>query len=65
MEGMIGFELQVELAARHIAIPIILITSFDDDATHERIRHARCECLEKPFEEQALLGAIGRVRKPV
>jgi FixJ family two-component response regulator len=65
MEGMTGFDLQEELAARHSAIPIIFITSFDDAATRERIRRTGWECLVKPFEEQALLGAIGRVRKPV
>jgi FixJ family two-component response regulator len=63
MEGMTGFDLQEELAARHSAIPII--TSFDDAATRERIRRTRWECLVKPFEEQALLGGVGRVRKPV
>jgi len=65
MEGMTGFDLQEELAARHSAIPIIFITSFDDAATRGRIRRTGWECLVKPFEEQALLGAVGRARKPV
>jgi FixJ family two-component response regulator len=65
MEGMTGFELQEALAARHSAIPIIFITSLDDAATRDRIRRTGWECLVKPFDEQALLGAVGRVRKPV
>ena len=65
MEGMTGFDLQEELAARHSAIPIIFITSFDDAATRERIRRTGWECLVKPFDEQTLLGGVGRVRKPV
>lgn len=65
MKGMTGFDLQEDLAARHSAIPIIFITSFDDAATRDRIRRTRWKCLVKPFEEQALLGAVGRVRKPV
>ena len=65
MEGMTGFELQEELAARHSAIPLIFITDFDDAATRDRIRRTGWECLVKPFEEEVLLGAVGRVRKPV
>ncbi len=65
MEGMTGFELQEELAARHSAIPLIFITAFDDAATRDRIRRTGWECLVKPFEEEVLLGAVGRVRKPV
>jgi FixJ family two-component response regulator len=53
MEGMTGFDLQEELAARHSAIPIIFITSFDDAATRERIRRTGWECLVKPFDETA------------
>ena len=44
MEGMTGFDLQEELAARQSAIPIIFITSFDDAATRERIRRTGWEC---------------------
>jgi FixJ family two-component response regulator len=65
MEGMTGFELQEELAARHSAIPLIFITAFDDAGTRDRIRRTGWECLAKPFDEQALLGAVGRVRRPV
>jgi FixJ family two-component response regulator len=64
MEGMTGFELQEELAARHSAIPLIFITAFDDAATRDRIRRTGWECLVRPFEEEVLLGAVGRVRKP-
>jgi CheY-like chemotaxis protein len=46
MEGMTGFELQEELAARHSAIPLIFITAFDDAATRDRIRRTGWECLE-------------------
>ena len=42
-----------------------LITSFDDAVTRERIRRTGWECLVKPFDEQTLLGSVGRVRKPV
>ena len=65
MEGMTGFDLQEELAARHSAIPLIFITAFDDAATRDRIRRTGWECLVKPFGEEVLLGAVGRARKPV
>jgi FixJ family two-component response regulator len=65
MEGMTGFELQEQLAARGVSIPIIFMTAHDDAATRERIgRSGAAGYLGKPFDGQALLDAIRRVAGP-
>ena len=62
LEGMTGFELQEQLAANRVAIPIIFMTAHDDAATRERIRRSGAAgYLGKPFDGQALLDAIQRV----
>ena len=52
-------------------LPVILITGFGDDYTHERARELGAECvLDKPFSMQVLRAAIrsalrNRLRRPV
>ena len=59
--GMSGFELQGELAKRPSPPPIIFITAFDEPATRERALEAGAAgYLQKPFDEDSLLQAIGR-----
>ncbi len=57
MREMTGFELQERLA-----VPIIFITSHDDGPTRTRIeRSGVAGHLWKPFDERAVVEAIGRV----
>jgi FixJ family two-component response regulator len=59
--GMSGFELQGELARRPSSPPVIFITAFDEPATRERALEAGAAgYLQKPFDEESLLEAIGR-----
>jgi FixJ family two-component response regulator len=65
LEGMNGFELQEQLVADRVAIPIIFMTAHDDAATRERIRRSGAAgYLGKPFDGQALLDAIHRIAGP-
>jgi FixJ family two-component response regulator len=59
MPGMSGPALQLELARRKRAIPIVFITAQRDDALRPRLLEAGAvECLFKPFSETALLEAL-------
>ncbi len=59
--GMSGFELQGELAKQPSSPPIIFITAFDEPATRDRALEAGAAgYLQKPFDEDSLLQAIGR-----
>jgi FixJ family two-component response regulator len=61
MPGPSGLDLQDELAARGISIPIIFITGHGDVPTSVRAMKAGAvDFLEKPFEDQALLDLIRR-----
>jgi FixJ family two-component response regulator len=65
LDGMDGFELQEQLAAARVAIPIIFMTAHDDTATRERIRQSGAAgYLGKPFDGELLLEAIRRVAGP-
>src|ERR1700730_3324287 len=65
LEGMTGFELQEQLVAGLIGIPIIFMTAHDDAAKRGRIRRSGAAgYLGKPFDGQALLDAIHRVAGP-
>ena len=56
MNEMSGFELQ-----QRLAVPVIFITSHDDDSTRARIeKSGAAGHLWKPFEGVAVLGAIRR-----
>jgi FixJ family two-component response regulator len=57
--GMSGFELQAQLTADRVAIPIIFITAHDDVLTRERIgKSGAAAYLCKPFNDDLLLDAI-------
>src|SRR5262245_46493118 len=57
--GMSGIELRRRLAASGSAVPVIFMTAFDDENTHDAAIAAGCiACLHKPFPARALIGAI-------
>lgn len=59
MPGMSGSDLQRELAARGLGIPIIFITANADPRARERLlEQGAVACLFKPFGEAALLEAL-------
>ena len=61
MDGMDGFELQAQLTADRVAIPIIFMTAHDDARTRERIeRSGVAGVLTKPFDGEVLLESIRR-----
>ena len=55
--GMSGFDLQQRLATAGVPIPTVFITAHDDPVTRERARSGLAY-LQKPFREDALIGAI-------
>jgi FixJ family two-component response regulator len=58
---MSGLDLQKQLVADGLRIPVIFITAHDDAPTRERIeKSGAAGYLWKPFDGQALLDAIGR-----
>lgn len=57
MPGMSGLELQKELATRDIKIPIVFLTGSADLAMAvEAMRAGAADFLEKPFDNEILLG---------
>jgi two-component system response regulator FixJ len=61
MPEMDGLELQEELARRAIIIPVIIMTGHGDVPLAVRAMKAGAlDFLEKPFEEEAMLGSIRR-----
>ncbi len=59
MPGMSGIELQRELRARRLGIPIVFITAHADSVTRPSLlRDGAIECLSKPFSDSALLAAV-------
>jgi len=57
--GMSGFELQAQLHADRVVIPIIFITAHDDSPTRERaLNSGAAAYLCKPFNDELLLDAI-------
>ena len=64
-DRMGGFDLQEQLAADGVAIPIIFITAHDDAPTRERVRQSGVAgYLPKPFDDGALLDVIRTVAGP-
>ncbi len=60
MPEMTGFELQDRLTAQGCCVPIIFVTAQDTPQTQTRARQAGSfGFFVKPFDPQALLGAIG------
>lgn len=59
LPGMSGPDLQQELKRRQQDIPIIFITSQEDEAIRPRLREqGAVDCLFKPFSDTALVEAI-------
>lgn len=59
MPGMSGLDLQRQLVAANLRIPIVFITSHgDDDARARALEAGAVDFLYKPFREEALLKAI-------
>ena len=59
MPEMDGLQVQRELAARGIALPVIVLTGHGDVATAvEAMKNGAVDFLEKPFEKAALLRAL-------
>jgi FixJ family two-component response regulator len=62
MPGMSGPELQRELKNHQPQVPIIFITAHGDEDVRSRVlAEGAVDCLLKPFSEDSLLNAIGRV----
>lgn len=61
MPGMSGVELQERLRDSRSSVPIIFITAHgDQDARARALERGAIEFLQKPFSDDALLGAIAR-----
>ena len=59
LPGISGFELQEELLAKGVHMPVIFITGHDRAGMEERARElGGKEYLRKPFDDKALLEAI-------
>jgi len=59
MPGMNGLELQRRLMNCHSGIPVIFITSHEDElARLQALKDGAVDYLLKPFSEEALLNAI-------
>jgi FixJ family two-component response regulator len=67
MPGMTGPELQVELSARGLRVPIVFITAYVDEVARTTvIRRGAVDCLFKPFTEVALMRALNSaLRRPL
>ncbi len=60
MPGMSGPELHSELVKRGYSIPTIFMSAHPEFASQPDMREGPVECLLKPFNETALLGALER-----
>ena len=59
MPGMSGLDLQAELAARRIEIPVLIVTGYAEVALAVRaMKGGAFDFIEKPFSDQALLDRI-------
>ena len=59
MPRMSGLQVQAELKARGIGMPVIAVSARDDDDTRRRARELDARCFfRKPVDDQALLDAI-------
>jgi len=65
MPGMSGLDLQRSLMTTHPEIPIIFITSHEDEELRSQaLRRGAVDYLLKPFSEEALLKAVERALGP-
>ena len=63
LDGMSGPELQQHLIDMGLRIPIVFITSHDDESIRKRIEQTGAPFLRKPVEGHQLLEAIQRAMK--
>ena len=60
MPGMSGLELQAELKARGIALPVIVLTAHGDVAApRAALKNGAVDFLEKPFDDDVLMDVLG------
>jgi RNA polymerase sigma factor (sigma-70 family) len=60
MSGSTGLEVQAELARRHLDYPIVVVTAHGDVATtRAALKAGAFDFIEKPFDDEVLLKAIG------
>ncbi|MCU6502056.1 response regulator [Rugamonas sp. A1-17] len=61
MPGLSGLEVQARLATLAPAVGVIIITGHQTEAEQAQAQlHQPLACLAKPFDDQAILDAIGR-----
>jgi len=59
MQGMTGFDVLAALQARHLRVPTIVITAFDDEMTEPRALQAGAlRFMRKPIRDDDLLHAV-------
>ncbi len=59
LEGINGFEVLEAFLARHIRLPVIVITAHDEPGTEERVRGlGALAYLKKPVDRDSLLSRI-------
>ncbi len=59
LEGINGFEVLEAFLARHIHLPVIVITAHDEPGTAERVRGlGAVDYLKKPVDRDTLLSSI-------
>ena len=65
MPGMSGLDVLEAFAARHITMPVVVITGHDEPGLEVRVRALGASSyLKKPVDEAALLSAIKSVITP-
>jgi FixJ family two-component response regulator len=64
MPGLSGIDLQDNLIARGLRIPIIFMTGYPNDSVRARAMNAGAVCfLNKPFNEDRFIGCIEKALK--
>jgi RNA polymerase sigma factor (sigma-70 family) len=59
MPGMTGLELQAELAARHIDVPLVVLTAHGDvSAARAALKNGAFDFLEKPVDDAQLVEVL-------
>lgn len=59
MPGMTGLELQAELAARHIEVPLVVLTAHGDVSTaRAALKNGAFDFLEKPVDDAQLVEVL-------
>ena len=59
MQGMDGFDLLEKLSSGELAVPVIVVSAFDDRQSRERARSMGARAyFRKPVDDQALIDAI-------